>query len=130
LLPGDKVLLASGEESTIESVDTEALEKSLTVYNFEVADWHTYFVGESAVLVHNSCAADPSKMYNADQQALNALGKELKNGVSEEEANILVQWAEELGVNTHPIKVHPERSGIWSYTEHIKLFNMHIPVIK
>jgi hypothetical protein len=67
-------------------------------------------------------------MYNADQQALNALGKELKEGVSEEEANILVQWAEELGVNTHPPDMHTGRSGIWSYTRHIKLFNMHIPI--
>ena len=27
-----------------------------TVYNFEVEDFHTYFVGEAGVWVHNSCA--------------------------------------------------------------------------
>lgn len=28
----------------------------LIVYNFEVADWHTYYVGQLSVLVHNMCA--------------------------------------------------------------------------
>lgn len=28
-----------------------------TTYNFEVADWHTYFVGEPGVWVHNSAQA-------------------------------------------------------------------------
>ena len=27
-----------------------------TVYNFEVADSHTYFVGESGIWAHNSCS--------------------------------------------------------------------------
>jgi Pretoxin HINT domain len=31
-----------------------------TVYNFEVSDWHTYFVSESAVLVHNPCNDKPA----------------------------------------------------------------------
>ena len=26
------------------------------MYNFEVEDWHTYFVSEQNVLVHNSCS--------------------------------------------------------------------------
>ncbi|NLL74104.1 MAG: ParB N-terminal domain-containing protein, partial [Clostridiales bacterium] len=30
------------------------LEEPLTVYNFEVEDYHSYFVGEFGVLVHNS----------------------------------------------------------------------------
>ena len=31
------------------------LENPVTVYNFAVEDYHTYFVGENDVLVHNSC---------------------------------------------------------------------------
>ncbi|WP_242825982.1 polymorphic toxin-type HINT domain-containing protein, partial [Clostridium tunisiense] len=34
-------------------------DKPVKVYNFEVEDWHTYFVSEIGVLVHNKCTADP-----------------------------------------------------------------------
>ena len=32
------------------------LETPVKVYNFEVEDFHTYYVGESSVLVHNDCS--------------------------------------------------------------------------
>ncbi|HCX20466.1 MAG: hypothetical protein CMB80_05925 [Flammeovirgaceae bacterium] len=44
---------------TVDSVSVE--EKSSTVYNFSVADFHTYYVGPSKVLVHNSCLPDNLK---------------------------------------------------------------------
>ena len=44
-----------------------------------------------------------------------------------EEANILVEWAKELGVNTQK---HPNRSGIWSYTLHIVIENLHVRVFE
>ncbi len=47
---------AEGESVLIESVDVEYLEEPITVYNFEVADYHTYYVGDMEVLVHNTCA--------------------------------------------------------------------------
>ena len=30
-------------------------EAPIAVYNFEVEDFHTYYVGDSSVLVHNAC---------------------------------------------------------------------------
>lgn len=36
-------------------VQHEILETPVTVYNFEVEDFHTYYVGNNAVLVHNKC---------------------------------------------------------------------------
>ena len=33
------------------------METPVTVHNFEVEDFHTYYVGNSAVLVHNTCGA-------------------------------------------------------------------------
>ena len=54
---GDQVLLASGEKAAIENVTKEKLETPVKVYNFEVADWHTYFVADIGVLVHNVCTA-------------------------------------------------------------------------
>ena len=36
-------------------VQHEILESPITVYNFEVEEFHTYYVGEQSVLVHNAC---------------------------------------------------------------------------
>ncbi len=54
LRPGDTILLANGENRKVDSVEIEFLDDLVTVYNFEVADWHTYFVGNTGVLVHNA----------------------------------------------------------------------------
>jgi hypothetical protein len=52
---GDELLLKSDEIVTVEFVQHEILESPVKVYNFEVEDFHTYFVGNSGVLVHNEC---------------------------------------------------------------------------
>ena len=57
LQEGDKVLTADGEVLTVARVEFEILEEPVKVYNFEVADWHTYYVSEEEVLVHNTCTA-------------------------------------------------------------------------
>ena len=48
-------MLSTGEDVTIEKVEVEALTEAETTYNFEVADFHTYYVTEKDVLVHNTC---------------------------------------------------------------------------
>ncbi len=40
----------------LEKVQHEILENPVKDYNFEVKDFHTYFVGEEGVWVHNMCA--------------------------------------------------------------------------
>lgn len=60
---GDEVLLYSGEVANVEKVEKEELDKYVKVYNFEVEDWHTYFVSEEDVLVHNTCAAPHGEDY-------------------------------------------------------------------
>ena len=42
LKEGEKVLTATGEIKPITGVEVEKLEKPVTVYNFEVKDWHTF----------------------------------------------------------------------------------------
>ncbi|NLX76297.1 MAG: hypothetical protein GXZ01_02815, partial [Clostridiaceae bacterium] len=39
----------------VKEVRFEYLDTPIKVYNFEVEDWHTYFVSEQDVFVHNSC---------------------------------------------------------------------------
>ncbi len=59
LKKGDKVVLFSGEQVIISSVDLEKLQQPVKTYNFEVEDWHTYFVSSEHVLVHNKCGSNP-----------------------------------------------------------------------
>ena len=43
----------------VEKHRVEELDEPVDVYNFQVEDYHTYFVGESAVWVHNNNKACP-----------------------------------------------------------------------
>ena len=52
---GDKVLLSDGRCGIIKAVEVEELESAETTYNLEVEDFHTYYVSDSNVLVHNMC---------------------------------------------------------------------------
>ncbi len=58
LSAGDQVLTADGELKSIVSVEIEKLTTPVTVYNFEVKDWHTYYVSEEEILVHNECVVE------------------------------------------------------------------------
>ena len=53
---GDILVLVNGEYVTLEKTQHEILEAPITVYNFEVEDYHTYYVGTDGVLVHNACS--------------------------------------------------------------------------
>ncbi len=52
LRAGDILVLVNG---VVEKVQHELLESPVKVYNFQVADDHTYYVSDAGVLVHNSC---------------------------------------------------------------------------
>lgn len=57
---GDIVRLKDGSNLDIDKVEIVPLAENeyVKVYNFEVADWHTYFVSEFDVLVHNKCKVE------------------------------------------------------------------------
>ena len=40
--------------STVEKIEKVVHNELITVYNFEVEDFHTYFVSDASVLVHNT----------------------------------------------------------------------------
>lgn len=52
---GDKLLDAEGNTLLVENVKSEKLAEPVNVYNFKVDEFHTYYVGESTILVHNTC---------------------------------------------------------------------------
>ena len=53
LRAGDILVMLNGEYVVVEQVQHELLESPETTYNFEVEGFHTYYVGEEPVLVHN-----------------------------------------------------------------------------
>lgn len=52
----DKLKLQNGEDAFVDEIGLEQLDTPVQVFNFEVEDFHTYFVGSNGVLVHNLCA--------------------------------------------------------------------------
>ncbi|MBR1673423.1 MAG: PKD domain-containing protein [Eubacterium sp.] len=56
---GDIVVLIDGKLARVKQLDIKHLDEPVKVYNFEVEDYHTYYVGTDGVLVHNMCAVTP-----------------------------------------------------------------------
>lgn len=77
---GDFVLTKEGDLLSIQNVEVEVLSSPVNVYNFEVQDWHTYYVGEESVLVHNQCAKDFVKASRTSKEVIKFLKK---NGFSQ-----------------------------------------------
>jgi hypothetical protein len=60
---GDKLQKADGSNLTIDKVEFVKLDKPVTVYNFTVADFHTYYVTDIGIWVHNTnCGLTGSKI--------------------------------------------------------------------
>ena len=58
LCAGDVLNLRNGSTTTIQNVKYTRLINPITVFNFQVEDYHTYFVGKNGILVHNQCLLD------------------------------------------------------------------------
>ena len=129
LCAGDILVLVSSEYAVVEKVQHELLESPVKVYNFQVADYHTYYVAQSGVLVHNDCSAP---RFDEDQQALLELAKEKENGITMEDAKTLSEWGEEYGFKNNRIDAG-HLSGKNPVTRgphfHIGPYN-HIPIIE
>jgi len=55
LRAGDILVLVNGEYVVVEKIQHKILESPVKVYNFHVEDYHTYYVTDYGVLVHNTC---------------------------------------------------------------------------
>ncbi|WP_408072004.1 polymorphic toxin-type HINT domain-containing protein [Butyrivibrio sp. JL13D10] len=58
----DELVLFDGKTEEPDSISHIHYNNPVKVYNFEVEDWHTYYVSEKGVLVHNSCMAMPDNV--------------------------------------------------------------------
>lgn len=84
LKAGDILVLSNGEYVNVEKVQHELLEEPVKVYNFEVEDFHTYYVGTDVqVLVHNmGCGGnkDPQVQEFAEKFEERYPGRDYKSG--------------------------------------------------
>jgi hypothetical protein len=87
LRAGDILATLEGK-CTVERVWNETLETPVSVYNFEVTEFHTYYVSVSIILVHNKCTADKSAGQTPP-----------KNGLTTDSSSALDLASEYLGPN-------------------------------
>jgi|GEM_PF-835263 len=106
---GDKLHLYSGEEALVKKVTWEVLKKKILVYNLEVEDFHTYYVSDQNVLVHNGCGPD-IKITSKAKRAIKKLSPEAKKGF--DEAFDALKTGDFRGLHNHPL--NGNRKGQWA----------------
>jgi hypothetical protein len=77
----------------VESVEHENLDVSVSVYNFQVEDWHTYYVGSIGVLVHNKCVeyGSPDDTVNQGTSRWTDAKKAINTPTNKVKSNIYVK---------------------------------------
>ena len=81
LRAGDILVMLNGEYVVLEQVQHELLESSETTYNFEVKDFHTYYVGEQGIFTHNMCKKAQIKNPSKSESRVWKSFKNSKNGL-------------------------------------------------
>lgn len=71
LRAGDILVTVNGDYVVVEQVQHEILETPVQVFNFEVSDFHTYFVGAVSVLAHNTCRGKITSPNQMQKQVVN-----------------------------------------------------------
>jgi len=110
LRAGDILVLVNGEYVVVEKVQHEILESPVKVYNFHVEDYHTYYVTEHGVLVHNSCAHKSSswrttkKNYWKDQAAKG--GNDTWYEITADNLNLMRQGKAPIGWDGERVVLH------------------------
>ena len=90
---GDKVTTAEGEEATVEKVEKEELEEPVNVYNFNVMDYHTYYVGENSILVHNANGKSCSMATDTANKAKESVKEAIESGSISSKPNQIHHYA-------------------------------------
>ena len=54
LVIGSELINDNGHAICVENILRESSHDGVEVFNFKVEDYHTYYVGESCILVHNA----------------------------------------------------------------------------
>ena len=128
----DKLLFSNGEYGIINQIEVEVLSKPQTTYNFEVEDYHTYYVGENEVLVHNKCDKKindaKKKVLSNEDVTLDTKDQALKL-VNEKFADYPQEMAQARSAKGWHFDSHPINGSVGNI-DHINLYNkkLHIRV--
>jgi len=124
----------------VENTKVEILKEPVKVYNFQVEDFHTYYVGENGILVHN--ADGYGKPYNPEQQKVVKEGKAIskKGQTTKVEAEKYIKRCREVGIGSDKARIdsghniqgtNTPKPGV-SGKPHLHVTsgkNSHIPII-
>ncbi|WP_407936767.1 polymorphic toxin-type HINT domain-containing protein, partial [Leptospira santarosai] len=97
----DLFLDKSGEKISIHSIVKETHEEKIPVFNFEIEEYHTYYVGETCILVHNDSVKMLQEKIGAGEKPgfFSGLGEKLTNLVSGNGFNT------NASLNSGPVKI-------------------------
>jgi len=79
---GDRILNNKGEYETLLESSVETLQQPEKIYNLNVDEFHTYFVGASGLLVHNNCTEEMIEHLNSLPRILDEAGNAIPHGFS------------------------------------------------
>ena len=117
LRAGDILVLVNGEYVVVEKVQHEILESPVAVYNFQVADFHTYYVSGTGVLVHNSCTGMTNKEAAA---AAKELGYTKVNGVTAHGKSVFTNAKAPRDLRYITADVDGHSGGVWKAADTIE----------
>ncbi|GHU57126.1 hypothetical protein AGMMS49975_21960 [Clostridia bacterium] len=83
---GDEIYSLDGTAGGVTGILLEWFVEPVKVYNLEVEGYHSYFVGDIGLLVHNACKRDLQQVEDAAR----------KTGLDEDERRIFGDYIEDL----------------------------------
>jgi len=98
LQAGDKLQQSNGNTLTIENIEIVKHDEPVKVYNFTVADFHTYFVSDLGIWVHNT-GCDILSPFDL-------VGRQTRDEMSKNQIKKLTKDMQQNGWNGPPIKVY------------------------
>ncbi|MFL0251969.1 polymorphic toxin type 50 domain-containing protein [Clostridium neuense] len=72
---GEKIKDSVGIYKEVTDISTRHTEAGEAIYNLNVEDYHTYFAGESSLLVHNDCSVSNEEVKTVTDAIKNGKGK-------------------------------------------------------
>ncbi len=102
---GDEVLTGDGKCAIIEEIQKETLVNAETTYNLEVADFHTYYVSEECVLVHNDCWTTQKRKYWKNE-AVERKGAGINYEPTQKNIDLMKQGYAPKGLDGYKVELH------------------------
>ena len=115
LVEGDEIYLLDGSTAFVTGAELEKLDEPIKVYNFEVEDFNTYFVGDEAVLVHNYTPYNKDKPIQKHHIATNK-NPDYTPGFEE----IASKYGLDLDDDWNIVKLQHQGTHPWEYHDFIE----------